>query len=65
MASNVTFTGADNGSTIVDLDGRLFEAGVEVKNVSDKDLERLRELAGHRFKVDPVASPGDKTNSKS
>lgn len=63
MAKNVTFTGADDGSVAVDLDGQLFAVGQPVSNVSEKDIQRLKALDGHHFKVEPAQSDDTKTKS--
>lgn len=58
MAKDVTFIGADDQTRRVILDGRQFPLDVEVKNVSEQNVKRLKALPGLRFRVnDP--SPDD------
>lgn len=58
MAKDVTFAGADDGTRRVILDGRQFPLGVEVKNVSEQNVKRLKALPGHEFRITD-SSPDD------
>lgn len=58
MAKDVTFTGAGDGTRRVILDGREFPVGVEVKNVSEQNVKRLKALPGHEFRITD-SSPDD------
>ena len=59
MASTVTFTRSDDGTTRVNLDGRLFRLGQPVTNVSKEAADRLKAMPGLHFRVE---SPKPKTS---